>query len=1113
MIRNLKFFFIRILSTVLIFSAMPYSYSQSPMHIGLLDSHIEKQELSAVENILKSKHISHELISSTSKSASESLNRFTHIWYHRTDTLDFDAQETSLGSKLIKYVQNGGTLFLSMEAVPLLNKWHIESNPIQQQTDTVRDEGFGRPLGFHGFKSHPVFAGLLGGVYTSKQKNDHIVRKHGFFGSSVPKEGAVIGIQWTYITFTEQSKLLLEYNLGKGKIIAAGAYLYYAADNYNQDHLADFTDNLFGYTANKIKGIKSYYWDYAERKMTPSTFELGTLAVVPATPWQLPAPPLEMTQERASDNFYDLVGRKILWMGKMNGGADEIWMHPFMALRDFSAGIRIKGEDSVSWLKNYPVRTTITPAYLTRTYHIKSTTIKEIYTVSFGVPCGVAHYEIRGNDVSALTIQYASNLRYMWPYSHEATGSIRYEFNQNINGHIISGQKGELNTVVLYSARPQHQSSSAKPSANQVAVTSEFSVANNTNLNVYIMGSSKSLSDAIRTFSNAQQQLSHLYKQSNTYYNKLLSDHLMIITPDTVFNNGYKWALARTDQFLQTTPGIGTALMAGFGTTERGWNGRQSISGRPGYAWYFGRDGAWSAMAINAYGDFKMVKQALETFIRYQDITGKIYHELTSSGVAHYDAADATPLFVILAGHYLKYSGDVAFIKANWSAIKKAVAYCNSTDTDGDGLIENTNVGHGWIEGGALFGTHTEFYLAGCWAATLEAAAYMARSIGLPKEKEVFMLQAAIVKRIIDKDFWDPKQQFFYNGKMQDGTYMQDATVLATVPVYLNTVTDTAKMKKVSARLSSKYFSTNWGIRILEDSSSKYKPASYHAGMVWPLYGGWAALSEFKTGDNRSGFQHIMNNLLIYRTWGLGSIEETLNGDTYIPNGVCSHQCWSETMVLQPSIEGMLGLEPDALQNEIAMAPYFPWHWKYCTVSNISMAQTRMNLKMSRDSLQTTYHVLSNKAVKLQFAPYFPFNTTVTGVLINGKVMPYKTVAAKEGLQVRIEQALMAGTSTIIIKHSGGIGALPVVYYPQPGDSSKGLQIIDEKCSTGSYEITVQGNAAAEKEIGIFTRQKIRSVENGVISNTEDNKVFIKVSLPGFTADNYVNTTVKINYE
>ncbi len=214
------------------------------------------------------------------------LERFKHLWYHRTDTVSFDNKEINMRAALVEFVKGGGNLFLSMESVPLLNRWGIESNSIQLEQDTVKDEGFGRPLGYHAFKSHPIFAGLLGGVYTSKQKTDHTVRKYGFFGDNFPKEGKVIGIQWTYITFTEQNKVLLEYDLGKGKIIAAGAYLYYGTDNYQQDHLAMFTQNVFRYTANDIKGIKKYNWDYSEKQIVPFEFKLPALPLLPASAWQ-----------------------------------------------------------------------------------------------------------------------------------------------------------------------------------------------------------------------------------------------------------------------------------------------------------------------------------------------------------------------------------------------------------------------------------------------------------------------------------------------------------------------------------------------------------------------------------------------------------------------------------------------------------------------------------------------------------------------------------------------------------------------------------------------------------------------------------------------------------
>ena len=94
------------------------------------------------------------------------------------------------------------------------------------------------------------------------------------------------------------------------------------------------------------------------------------------------------------------------------------------------------------------------------------------------------------------------------------------------------------------------------------------------------------------------------------------------------------------------------------------------------------------------------MRKQLELYQKFQDHTGKIYHELMTSGVVHFDASDSTPLYVILAGHYARASGDVAFVRKSWPSLKRAMDFMYSTDTDGDGLIENTDVGHGWMEPG-----------------------------------------------------------------------------------------------------------------------------------------------------------------------------------------------------------------------------------------------------------------------------------------------------------------------------------------------------------------------------------------------------------------------------
>ncbi|MBS1606153.1 MAG: hypothetical protein JST42_26080 [Bacteroidetes bacterium] len=1078
--------------------------------IGVFGDHIATAELAAVREVLTARGWRAEVLHWDHLPPAGELRRYTALWYHRTDTARLGEDETGRGEWIRSYVRGGGRLLVTMEAVPLLNAWGIESGVYELQKDTVRDEGFGRPLGFHAYRSHPVFDSLQGGgVYCSKRRADHIARKWGFFGEDIPREGRVIGIQWTYITFAEQSRLLLEYRLGKGMVIAAGAYLYYSADNYNRVHLARLTQNIFLYMGGQLRGPR-HYWPTSPRTIRAAAFATGEERLVAAGKWALPRPSLQLPAKEGSKAFYDLTGRRIAWMGRLDGGVEEIWTHPVMALRDLAIGVRLKGCDSVSWLRNLRPSVRVTPEYIIRTYQIGTSAIREIYTVSFDQPCGVAHIETTGDAVTGLAVRYGCNLRLMWPYSPEASGNIRCGYSRAACAHLISGAGDAMSTVVAYSGRPTRQEMRVVKDSGQVDVSAEFSLSRDAAFDICVVGQEAGWRENLGLLRRLRPAMGRLFENSGRYYERLLAEHLGFETPDSAFNEGYRWALARTDQFVQTTPGVGTALMAGFGTTSRGWDGGQKPSGRPGYAWYFGRDGEWSAMAIDAYGDLRTVRRMLETLIRYQDVSGKIYHELSSSGAVHYDAADATPLFVVLASHYLRYSGDSLFIRRSWPAIRKAMDFCYSTDTDGDGLIENTNVGHGWIEGGVLYGTHTEFYLAACWAAALEGAAGMAVCVGDVDGARRYGDDGVRVKKIIDRDFWNPAERFFYNGKMKDGSFMSDPTVLATVSVYLRAVNDSAKAAAVSDRVGASAFSTDWGIRMIEATNPHYRAGSYHAGMVWPLYAGWASLAEFSTGRYSNGYAHLMNNLLHYRNWSPGSVEETFNGDRYVPNGVCSHQCWSEAMVLLPAIEGMLGLDVDVRAGRYRLAPYFPWDWKFARVTRIPLGGAAATLDMRREDGKTSYTIACPAARTLCLEPVFPPGTRVTGVWLDGVPAKADTVAGNEGTVVKCRLALSAGRHHLEVGHSGGVGVLPVVAHPQPGDSSTGLRILTQRKEGDWYSFVVEGRSGGSGLVRIFAASPAGRIENARLVSSSGEVITLQVDLPSGGAGPYTRQEVRI---
>src|SRR5262249_32008323 len=147
-------------------------------------------------------------------------------------------------------------------------------------------------------------------------------------------------------------------------------------------------------------------------------------------------------------------------------------------------------------------------------------------------------------------------------------------------------------------------------------------------------------------------------------------------------------------------------------------------SERPGFGWFFGRDALWTALALDSLGDFPSSRTALEFLRKHQREDGKIPHEISQSATlvpwfAEYEyawkSADATPLYVIAQADYFRASGDRSFLDASWDSIQKAYRFTAATDKDGNGLVENTKVGHGWVEGGALYPAHEEIYLQACW--------------------------------------------------------------------------------------------------------------------------------------------------------------------------------------------------------------------------------------------------------------------------------------------------------------------------------------------------------------------------------------------------------------
>ncbi|MCB2222305.1 MAG: hypothetical protein KQI35_18120 [Bacteroidetes bacterium] len=1039
------------------------------------------------------------------------------VWFHHGDSTLAKLPRKAVKA-LQEFTETGGKLFLTLEGFRAINDLDLEPALAEVRKKQAEDSGYGRKLGLHAFRSHPVFEGLNGGSYIFKPHHDTTVRIIGFFDEQAPVNGKVIAVDWDYIFLRESSKLMLEYNYGEGKILAIGAYACLSQPNINWQHLRLFLHNCLNYLAGSESDIPARFWSYGPQKVMRTDPPPSDPITLRPSPWQ-EAGDHDVLRRVSENQYWDVAGERMLVMGKENAGLDEIWAHPFMALQHYQ--VRLVLGDSIIDLSQQVPAIEVRPTSFTRIYHLGSYTLKEVIVADQKDPLAILHYTFTGPGEAELWVTFNSHLRFMWPYSEKVLKSLFYAYDSSLNAFLIHAENKEFNVLIGSNQKPAQATIGHYKGFETTAVdhgytlkplpTDSFLVAAAYRFKLKDRGETDII---IAADYQDQQACEEVYRKAASNTSGIdawlttsdpAHEYLRIISPDATFNEGYAWALRATDRFMVHTPGLGTSLVAGYGTTQSGWDGGHTVNGRPGYAWYFGRDGQWSGMALLDYGDFEAVKEVLQMYQKFQDLNGKIFHEVSTSGIVHFDASDATPLYIILAGRYLKHSGDVDFIRQSWFHIIKALEFCFSTDTDGDHLIENTNVGHGWVEGGGLFGSHSSLYLSSCWAQALDEAAYMAKALGNEQQADLWMQELARVKKIIHHDFWNETTQFLYQGKFKDGTFHTEQTIMPAIPLYFNQL-DKAKASAMLPVFASNNYSSDWGCRIVSKKSNLFNPRGYHTGSVWPLFTGWAALAEYNNGRPVQGYTHIMNNLLVYRHWGLGFVEEVLNGEVYKPSGVCHHQCWSETMVLQPAVEGLLGFRADAVDHFLELAPRLPAHWDSLRVDNIRMGEHLLHVKMNRDEDQVTWsiHHTGPSSLRMIFNPLFEKGTQIKSVTSNGNFEDVR-LSPLVPAEFYIDEDI-----TLHYRLAGGIEIIPIVQHPQPGDSSDGIRIISDRLMNNRYTIDLEGPAGSDGKVEVFIRdQEPLRVTGGKIMAHEQHIYTIALT---FAADgeDYVNHTLSI---
>ena len=819
---------------------------------------------------------------------------------------------------------------------------------------------------------------------------------------------------------------------------------------------------------------------------------------------------LELERRTQLGSFFDVVGRRSAVFGYENRSL-EAWVYPLKLIDDFNLSFRLQGYPLDIHGPDIAVAINVRPEATTFTYSHAAFTVRQFIFAPVDEPGIIMLLDVESVLPMTITGSFRPKLRLMWPaglmtaYLGWDESARLYTIGEETNRFVgmIGSPAARDVSVMPYQEEPRDVPARFVIDAAPDNAKTKF-------IPIIIAGSIDGRVKARATYDNLLASAQSLYEKNVNHYRRL-QETATIETPDERINTAFAWAKVGVDKGIATNPSLGTGLLAGFRTS--------GDSERPGFAWFFGRDALWTAFALTSYGDYASTRTALDFLKKFQRDDGKIPHEISqSAGLINWfkdyaypwNSADATPLYIIAHGDYWRTSGDLNFIKKNWDSILKAYRFTAATDTDGNGLIENTNFGHGWVEGGALYPPHEEIYMQGLWIEALGCIAELADRLNDNRLAAEARTAAERTRVAVEKTYWLADRGYYAFATNRPQTTPREAepgpnrerrqarlneisktslieedTVLPAVPLWWHTLQNERAQSEID-HLGSGSMATDWGARIISNSSVLYDPLSYHYGSVWPLFTGWASLAAYRYGRPHVGYQALMANSLLTYDGALGYVTELLSGDFNAAFGRSSHhQVWSEAMVVTPIIRGLLGIEVSEGGRRLSFAPQLPANWNRVQAHGLSVGDARYDLTLERTTGRETIRVERRgevnaaSAARIIVAPAFPLDARIRSVAVNASAAHFETRGAGDVQRVEVDVNAEAQVSEIVFTYAEGTDVYVEREALRPGASNEGLRVLRSRADGTALRLTLEGLGGRTYELRVRTPRRVGEA-NGV---------------------------------
>ena len=413
---------------------------------------------------------------------------------------------------------------------------------------------------------------------------------------------------------------------------------------------------------------------------------------------------LELERRTQAGSFFDVLGRRSAVFGYEHRPL-EAWVYPLKLLDGFELSFRIEGYPLEFRGTETAVRINVRPEATVFTYSHAAFTVRQIIFAPLDEPGVIMLLDV--NSVLPMTI------RRLVPAGAETRLARRPDDRQHRVGRKAARllHHGRVQAVCRRRrlARGARRFPDALPG--RAARRSLTLLHRHSARRIKARASSPSSSRGVwrgarrrkETYDRLLGAARALYEKNVAYYERLERETTSIRTPDERLNTAFSWAKVGVDKGVATNPLLGTGLLAGFRTSGE--------SERPGFAWFFGRDAMWTALAINSYGDFRSDAHGAripeKVPARRRQNPARDFPEREPHPVVHglripLGQRGRHAALRHRARRLLARERRRGFPQSQLGFDSKAYRFSEATDTDGNQLIENTKFGHGWVEGGPL---------------------------------------------------------------------------------------------------------------------------------------------------------------------------------------------------------------------------------------------------------------------------------------------------------------------------------------------------------------------------------------------------------------------------